>query len=131
MSVCICLLPTLCVSLSPCVCSCASSLELKNAPNANLRRNGANRNKNANIFNHHYSSSLYFSLPSMNDFNPVSSVLLESWQERGMRGKERKGHAVRRRQPEKEGCWRCSIKLPFFSGTRWFVNLVEINIIQH
>lgn len=66
-SVCICMLPVLCESvcvpacLAWCVFSRASSLELKNAPNANLSRNCTNRNKNANVFNPHNLSSLYFS----------------------------------------------------------------------
>lgn len=66
-SVCIWVLPALCESVCAPAClarsvfSRASSLELRNAPNANLSGNGTDRHKNANIFNPRSLSSLYFS----------------------------------------------------------------------
>lgn len=133
--VCVCniVLPSVvCVSLYPClsgmVCvfSCASSLELKNAPNANLSRNGTNRNKNAKIFNPHYLSSLYFSFHRwMAAASFICSVKVLPGGRDERREEWGKGTQWAGDSQKKRDAGDVQLSFPFFSCTQLFINLVE------
>lgn len=113
-------------NLSSCVCSCASSLEFENDPDANQRRNGTGPNKNATYFSGHDLSSLYSLLRRWMTAVLVicSSGALAGGQMK--RKKQEKGTQWADDSQKKRDAGNVQLSFPFFP-----VNLVEINIILH